>query len=189
MEIWLIRHTTPQVDNGVCYGQLDLDVIDSFIEEAGLIKQHVEGIQFDKVYSSPLVRCKKLADKLPTSNSIIYDKRLKEIDFGQWEGLAWKSIPHDEMEQWSADYVNNTAPDGESFGQLIERTNDFIAQLGTASDEKVAVITHSGIIRAFLVKYLQIPATKIFSLDLSFGCIVKIIIHSKEYQQVKFITA
>ena len=109
MEIWLIRHTTPQVDNGICYGQLDLDVKDSFIEEAGLIKQHVEGILFDKVYSSPLVRCKKLADKLPASNSIICDKRLKEIDFGQWEGLAWKSIPHDEMEQWSADYVKNTA--------------------------------------------------------------------------------
>jgi len=33
MEIYLIRHTTPDVAKGICYGQTDLDVANTFEEE------------------------------------------------------------------------------------------------------------------------------------------------------------
>jgi alpha-ribazole phosphatase len=187
MDIWLIRHTTPKVDKGICYGQLDLDVAESFQQESNHIKEHLKDKQFNKVFSSPLLRCHKLANYLFPSDEINYDSLLKEIDFGDWEGKASKAIPRDEMEQWTADYVNNPAPGGESLGQLIQRTDTFLTGLDCCSDDAIAIVTHSGIIRAFLVKYLQIPATKVFSLDLSFGCMITITIHSDDYQQVKFI--
>ncbi|MCG8582323.1 MAG: alpha-ribazole phosphatase [Bacteroidales bacterium] len=187
MEIWLIRHTTPHFEKGICYGQLDLDVNDAFKAEAKQIKEHLSDTSFDLVYSSPLLRCRKLANELFPNDDLKYSNLIKEIDFGDWEGKYWSSIPQDEMKQWSADYVSNPVPNGESFEQLIQRTNAFIGGLKHNSNEKAAIVTHSGIIRAFLIKYLQIPPTKAFSLDLSFGCIVKITIHSEEYQQVKFI--
>ena len=33
MLIHLIRHTTPDIETGICYGQTDLDVSDSFEKE------------------------------------------------------------------------------------------------------------------------------------------------------------
>ncbi|WP_430815036.1 alpha-ribazole phosphatase [Carboxylicivirga sp. RSCT41] len=189
MDIWLIRHTTPDIDKGICYGQLDLNIIDSFKKEADAIKTHLAAIDFKQVFASPLVRCKKLAEELFPEHEITYSNLLKEIDFGDWEGKPWEAIPRNEMNQWSDDYINNQVPNGESFRQLLERTNAFIDGLNTDSDDTIALVTHSGIIRAFLIRYLQIPETKVFSLDLSFGCIVKATIHSEKYQKVKFIKA
>ena len=37
MEIYLIRHTTPKIEKGICYGQADLNVADSFEEEINVI--------------------------------------------------------------------------------------------------------------------------------------------------------
>ena len=55
--------TTPAVDKGICYGQTDLDVTESFFEEAEMILRALPpGIV--AVYSSPLQRCTRLARHL-----------------------------------------------------------------------------------------------------------------------------
>ena len=61
--IYLIRHTTPAVARGICYGQTDLDVTGSFREEAEVIRQHLPA-DIGTVYSSPLKRCTQLAQQL-----------------------------------------------------------------------------------------------------------------------------
>ena len=33
MDIYLVRHTTPKIDKGICYGQSDLELADSYPEE------------------------------------------------------------------------------------------------------------------------------------------------------------
>lgn len=37
MKIYLIRHTTPHIEKGICYGQTDLDVAETFNNEAEII--------------------------------------------------------------------------------------------------------------------------------------------------------
>ena len=70
MEIYLIRHTTPLVAKGVCYGQSDLDVTETFIPEADIIKAHLPS-NIQQVYSSPLQRCTKLAAHLFPAKDIL----------------------------------------------------------------------------------------------------------------------
>ena len=60
MEIYLIRHTTPKIDKGVCYGQSDIELADSFSMEFKEISKSIPKT-FEKVYSSPLKRCTRLA--------------------------------------------------------------------------------------------------------------------------------
>jgi len=93
MKLWLIRHTNVNVAPGICYGQTDVDVAETFENEAQVIKKQIENIEFDKVYSSPLIRCKKLAEYLFNTN-IKYDTRLRELNFGEWEMQAWDKIQH-----------------------------------------------------------------------------------------------
>ena len=47
--------------------------------------------KYDIVYSSPAKRCIALAESLKFGE-IIKDKRLLEIDFGDWEGIEWDQI-------------------------------------------------------------------------------------------------
>ena len=38
MQLFLIRHTKPQVTAGLCYGQSDIDVAASFVEESEAVQ-------------------------------------------------------------------------------------------------------------------------------------------------------
>ncbi len=187
MEFWLIRHTTPKVNKGTCYGQLDLDVEASFNEEMALIKKALNTLTPESVYTSPLKRCKKLANALFPAYNIIYDKRLTELNFGDWEGLLWTEIPLQNIDNWSDNFIQKCPPGGESFQSLINRVDKFEDEIILNHSKRVAIITHAGVIRAFIMKYLNIPSYKIFSLQLNYGAIIKITVNSEEYQQVEFI--
>lgn len=82
MEIYLIRHTTPDIEKGICYGQSDIPLKDTFPSEVKNILKSIPK-HFDKVYSSPLQRCTQLANYIDQNNTI--DNRLMELNFGSWE--------------------------------------------------------------------------------------------------------
>ncbi|WP_439183263.1 alpha-ribazole phosphatase [Carboxylicivirga taeanensis] len=187
MEIWLIRHTTPKVEKGICYGQLDLDVNNDFDCEAKAIMEQLPSQKFCSVYTSPLQRCSMLAQKLFYQQTITQEERLKELNFGDWEGMAWNTIDKERLKEWGDNYLLQPPPNGESFSELMHRVDDFYSYLISKSYQRVALVTHSGIMRAFLTRFLHVPASRVFNLELSYGAIVRVKIHSDEYQQVKFI--
>ena len=41
MDIYLVRHTTPKIDKGICYVQSDLVLVDSYPEEFKTIKDTI----------------------------------------------------------------------------------------------------------------------------------------------------
>ncbi|MBS2097318.1 alpha-ribazole phosphatase [Carboxylicivirga linearis] len=186
-EILLIRHTTPEVEKGICYGQLDLDVTANFEQEASEIAQSINGFNPDVIFSSPLQRCRKLANHLFPNHSIDIDERIIEMNFGQWEGQKWEGIERFTIEQWSNNFLNQSPPNGEKFSELLARTNNFFEFLENSNKKYLAVVTHSGVIRSALHKYLAIPPNNIFNLDLHYGCIIKITFKGNNYYQVEFI--
>ena len=84
MEVILIRHTSVAVPRGTCYGWSDVDVSESFEQEAAMTKKKLEGMVFDHVFSSPLRRARKLAAYCGYDNPTL-DDRLKEMNMGDWE--------------------------------------------------------------------------------------------------------
>ena len=151
MEIYLIRHTTPDIEKGICYGQSDIDLKDNFEQE---IKDTLHQIpsQFDLVYSSPLKRCLKLAKRI--QKDILIDDRLIELNFGDWELKKWDDIPNHEIEPWYEDWVNTPPKNGESYFQMHERTQRFIKEL--PKKERIAIVTHSGTIRRIIAHFKNI---------------------------------
>ncbi|MBY0425842.1 MAG: alpha-ribazole phosphatase family protein [Cytophagales bacterium] len=146
MEVYLIRHTVPSIEKGIVYGQLDIDVANSFMDEAALIQQKLPS-DFDFVFSSPSLRCVKLANLLFSDFQM--DTRLQEINFGQWEGRKWDDIPLEELNPWMADYENVAPPGGENAIQLRARIQEFKSFLEEQSLQKVALVSHAGVIRVF----------------------------------------
>ena len=85
MEVFLVRHTKTAVIPGTCYGNSDVDVADSFPEEAEKVRERLKGERFDAVYSSPLQRCRKLAAYCGYEAPVL-DSRLKELNLGVGRG-------------------------------------------------------------------------------------------------------
>ncbi len=144
MKLYLIRHTSVDVPKGICYGYSNVGLNSSFPEEANKVRQYIEGIGFDAVYSSPLFRCAQLTQYCGFENAI-FDARLKELNFGDWEMKVWDEITDPNLENWYQNWLSNPATNGESFMDQYQRFSGFMADLPTRA-ENVAVFTHGGII-------------------------------------------
>ncbi|MDR1601941.1 MAG: alpha-ribazole phosphatase [Tannerella sp.] len=175
MEIYLIRHTSVDVPEGICYGQTDVPLKDTFEKEAALVKQKLRDIPFDAVYTSPLSRCTRLADYCGYSDAV-RDGRLKEISFGAWEMLSYPQImkcdPH--IGKWVADFLNVPATDGESVADLNVRVVSFLDEIRTKDYRRVAVFTHGGILAGAQVYVGLIQPEEAFKSPEPFGGIVRI---------------
>ncbi len=172
MEIYLVRHTTPNIEKGICYGQSDIGITESFDAEVIKIHQNIPISEISKIYCSPLQRCKLLAQTC--NKPIFFDNRLKEMDFGDWELKSWNTINPKELDPWMKDFVTTKVPNGESYIQLQKRMLDFYADLNLLSDEKIIIITHAGPIRALLSYLRNIDLKDSFSINVTYGEVIKI---------------
>lgn len=180
MELYLIRHTTPDVASGVCYGQADLDVTKTFTEEAACIAPHLPP-SIKQVWSSPLQRCRRLAETLFPAHQITFDDRLKEINCGDWELAAWDAIEKAHLDAWMADQVDAIIPSGESYRQLHHRVIQFFETLPTHGP--IAVVTHGGVIRSLLAHISGIDLKNSFGVfGVHYGCTLKILAHQKGHR-------
>ena len=171
--IYLIRHTTPAVARGMCYGQTDLDVTESFRGEADAIRQHLPaGIGL--VYSSPLKRCTLLAKELFPDRPVRLSAALMEIHCGDWEMRSWDGLPPEEVGPWMADFVRVRIPGGESYLDLHERVTRCWETISREEGDN-AIVAHGGVIRSILSGITGTPLTdsfKVFSLH--YGCVIRV---------------
>ncbi|MGL5272260.1 MAG: alpha-ribazole phosphatase, partial [Phocaeicola sp.] len=143
MKIYLVRHTAVNVEQGVCYGQSDVPLKDSFEGEATQVCNQLSKHQFDKAYTSPLTRCKQLAAFCGYADATP-DDRLKELNFGEWEMKRWKNL---DMSVWESDWVNEPVPGGESFRQMYDRVAAFFDELKESPYHSVLLFAHGGVLR------------------------------------------
>ena len=183
MDIFLIRHTTPDVPPGVCYGQSDVPLASSFADECALLRSKLP-TPWDRVYSSPLSRCRRLAEQLcsqPTE-----DNRLMELNFGNWEGQAWNEIDLVALNSWMDDFVNVACPGGESYREMAGRVGAFWKALIDEDHQSVAVVAHAGPIRALLAQQLLLPLKHSFRLAIDYGS-VSLVRVQNQYATIQFI--
>jgi alpha-ribazole phosphatase len=149
MEIHVIRHTAPDVPKGVCYGYTDIPLLPSFAEETQTILSAIPD-DIEMIYTSPLSRCRKLADKLSEAKRapMQEDIRLKELNFGHWEMQRWEDIDSASLLKWMSNYEEECCPNGESYRQLVNRVDDFLTTISHAHYKRIAIVTHGGVIKA-----------------------------------------
>lgn len=143
--ITLLRHTTPAVAPGTCYGRTDLPLAETFPAEAAAL---LPGLPtFDHLIASPLARCRRLADHIAreTGAAVMVADGWTEMDFGAWETRAWSDIPRAELDAWAADFMDFRGHGGESVGQLRARVAKALNAL-PAGD--CVIVTHMGCIKA-----------------------------------------
>lgn len=146
--IYLIRHgETDWNAKRKIQGQTDIPLNSNGKQQAEEAANEIVNLKIDRIISSDLSRAKETAEIInkKIGVKITLDKRLREENFGDYEGRIIEEITD---EEWN---VLNETPEkihGESRNQLYERAKSFISQI--KEDENILVVTHGGLLRMIL---------------------------------------
>jgi probable phosphoglycerate mutase len=159
MRLFFIRHGETDWNlEGRLQGQRDIPLNDLGriqAEEAGRRLQGLVARPEDLDYvASPMSRTRETMEILraaiglhPTAYRL--DERLREITFGDWEGLTWKQVRKahpDAAQARERDKWGYVPPAGESYAMLAERVRPIIGDL----TRDTVIVSHGGVARAFL---------------------------------------
>ncbi len=142
----LIRHPPVDLPSGICYGRLDVGIACGFDMTDILAK--IPKQRDLEIWSSPSRRCASVAVAVAEylGVDIRYDDRLRELDFGAWEGMAWSDVPRAALDVWAADPLGFAPPSGESGAQLVCRVQEFYREICAPCFAHI-VISHGGPLR------------------------------------------
>lgn len=148
MDVTIVRHTAVDVPPGLCYGQTDVPLRDSFPIEAMRIRDGLADLVFDGIFTSPLSRCTRLAGFCGAQDAE-RDDRLKELHFGKWENQYLYTLSDDPaVQKWFNNMVDCRTPGGESFLDVSERLRDFLEEKVEMGYDQILIFAHGGIIIA-----------------------------------------
>ncbi|WP_296507272.1 histidine phosphatase family protein [Rhodoferax sp.] len=152
MSLWLLRHASPLVAPGTCYGRLDV-AADPAATVAAAQAAAQALPQGARLRYSPLQRCVQLAQELlalrpDLAHDATEDPRLMEMDFGVHEGCAWSSIAPELVQAWTDDFSRHRFGGGESVEGMMGRVASAwdAYRLSPPGDE--VWVTHAGVARA-----------------------------------------
>ena len=152
MKFWLARHAPVLLPAGICYGVTDVAADAALTARSAKMLAALLPVGV-VVYASPLRRCVQLAEQLQALRpdlAFCTDTRLQEMNFGEWEGRPWASVPRAAFDAWTEDFPQHR------FGG-VECVNDVLRRVGAAWDAHqasldqaggIAWITHAGVARA-----------------------------------------
>lgn len=173
MEIYLLRHTRVALGREYCYGISDIDLADTKEEDIRQAAGKLRDIRFDRIYSSPLKRCRAMAEALKQPVEVVDD--LVEMGFGDWELKKWSEIDKAVLDRWMSDFVNIAPPNGEAYLDFSMKSVLFFDKLvaGAHAGEKILLITHSGPIRAIICHILNLSLAHSFNFEVDYGSLSK----------------
>ena len=174
MDVILLRHTTPDVPVGTCYGQADVPLKETFEEEAAAARAALEAFgPVDHSYTSPLSRCTRLAAFCGHADAE-RDDRLLELNFGDWEMQPFDAITDPQLQVWFADHIHTPVSGGESFMQQYERVSRFLDELRTRPWKRVAIFSHGGVLVAAQIYAGLVTAEQAFAALTPYGGSIRI---------------
>jgi len=144
-------------------GSTDVDLSSVGIEQIRLLRPVLAKERFEKIFCSPMHRCRQTARLLDLDVEISYAEDLREIDFGLWEGKDFSEIEKNNPERvrvWIENPEGFCFPEGECRADFILRVERFKAMMRGLPDEKVLVISHGGVIRHLICSYLGLSFEK-----------------------------
>ena len=168
----LVRHLPALGAEGRCVGWADLPLADA--ASAARLRWPL-GVP-ERLVVSPLARARETAAPLGRAWGLEPEPepRLREMDFGRWDGRTWAEIERDDgpaLTAWMADWTATPAPGGESFADVQARVGDWLDEL---DGRETVAVAHAGSVRAVLARVLGLPSAHAFRLAVAHGALTTV---------------
>jgi len=190
IELYLIRHGTTTLPEHFI-GETDVPLAATGTDEIQKLCRVIVDrmLSADRplkaIYSSDLQRSIQSAHILAqlTGLEIQIVPRLRELAFGEWEGLTYEQIVErypQEFSAWKHDFSRKHPPRGESMGSFRKRVMFALGGILARHEngDRIAVVAHGAVNRVILCHYLGLPLNRIFSLGQKHGAMNLIELHS-----------
>ena len=168
----LVRHGET-IWNHTCryQGHTDIELSETGRKQSKLLAAELKKEKVKAVYSSDLKRAYETAAILasPHNLSVQVTKELREINFGEWEGLTHKEIMEkyeDLAAEWYQCPGQVRLPGGENFEEVKERAYSTALDLLQQNDPgTIIVVAHGGTIRTIICGILDIELNHGFKIS------------------------
>lgn len=169
-KITLVRHGLTEWNKMFRYqGITDVPLLPEGEEQAKRAALRLSCESVDRIISSPLDRSMKtasiIAETIGSKSVEVWDE-LKEVDFGDWEGLTVpqikKKFGEELFEKWKASQVNVTTSNGEDADLIYKRAETCAGKILALKDEHVVVVGHGALFRTLLLPLINIPRGNVF---------------------------
>ena len=174
--IYLIRHgeTEANIKHIYC-GSTDLPLsaagIKKLKERAGKICEQISRSEETRFITSGMTRTEQTLGLLFGDVSHEVDKRLREIDFGDFEMQSYYDlVDTQEYQKWlEGDNARNICPNGESGEQMEQRVMEAFSEI-VEFEEDFVIVTHGGVIAAIMMRLFSEECKNRFEWQPAPGC-------------------
>lgn len=135
---------------------------------------------WDRIISSPLVRCSAFARALAEKLGTPYheDKRLMEVGFGDWEGLTGEQLRLRDPQILARFYLDPAR----QRPQDAERLEDFQSRVSAVFEDihrahagrRVLLVTHAGVIRAVIAHVVRAPVSALYRISVPTASLARV---------------
>lgn len=158
MEWWFIRHGFTKWNKERRYqGHSDTELLPGSASGLEALKEGLAETTFSAVYCSDLGRCRSTLDYVRPDLTAVarYDNRLREMNFGIWEGQTYEMLKDDvSYRNWIDNPQAVSPPGGETWPEFEERVREIYEELTASSkelaangeDDPLLIVTHGGVI-------------------------------------------
>ncbi len=162
MKIYLMRHGETDWNRaGKIQGNVNVPLNDKGRAVAQATAEGMRDMAFDVIFASPLERARETAAIIAAGRGqeIVTDARLREISFGEFEGITWEQINEDPANESILHFFK--APEkyvaergAESLEAICARAQDFIDTEVLPREgqcEQMLIVAHGSFNRAFMM--------------------------------------
>jgi len=181
LRLLLVRHgETAWNATGRFQGQMDIDLNDAGQRQAFAVAERLASEEIHAIYASDLRRACDTAAALAARHpmAVQVDPRLREIDFGAWQGLTYAQMQEQDPEglaAWNADRENRCPPGGESLSQVANRLSLLLDEIRLQyADHTVVLVSHGGTVRLVLCLLLGHPLSAYWQFEVDNTAIAEI---------------
>lgn len=193
MKIYITRHSlTAWNEEKRLQGWKDSPLSQQGKKDALKLHQFIKDIHIDQVYSSPLLRAKSTAELIFQDRQINEDVRLKEMNFGDYEGKYIQELKEKEdyFDLWHHPDASVSLPHGETYQEVVNRLNDFILEKYHENPEQTIFITIHGMLFTILHGiFLELPIKRFNEINQEIvrGCSLSLLEFDGKKHKIDFI--
>jgi len=162
-----VRHGDTELNSRERFwGQTDVELSEAGLRQAERLRDRLAAERIDSVYSSDLKRALATAETIASRHGqqVIACPELREVNFGELEGLAFDEIGQRYPEfakLWITRDPELKYPGGDSIKEFTARVITFLSRLDKhAVEETILIVAHSGVLRTLICQLAGIDLKK-----------------------------
>ena len=177
-KLMLIRHEEVAAPHRHAFnGHADVPLSERGHNRATALVPLVRRFDPDEIWSSPSLRALDTARPVleALTPEFCIRENLKEIDFGDWEGLTFSEIQDRDahaVSRWAGNDPDFRFPEGESLSEFDLRVKNVATDLLESRTDRIVVFSHGGMIRSLVCRLCAIASESAFAFDIAFGTAV-----------------